>query len=82
MRSSPRLMKSKVQSREKFGWIQKLCSLQRKVAEAAEVATLVKVQRGIREMKREIIRETTIGKGWICGSTSITSGEGISPRTP
>ena len=64
-----------------MGSLQKLCSLQRKVAEAAEAAKWAKVQRGIREMIREIIRETTIGKRRICRSAFIASGQGISPST-
>jgi len=59
MRSSPSLSKWKLQSRERMGSLQKLCSLQRKVAEAAEaaeVAKSAKVQRGTREMIREILR--------------------------
>jgi len=48
------------------------------VAEAAEAAKSAKVQRGTREMIREIIRET---KRRISGSAFIASGEGIPPRT-
>jgi hypothetical protein len=65
-----------------MGSLQKLCSLQRKVAEVAEAAKSAEVQRGIREMIkemiREIIRET---KRRISGSAFIASGEGIPPRT-
>jgi hypothetical protein len=60
-----------------MGSLQKLCSLQRKVAEAVEAAKLGKVQGEI----REIIRETSIRKTRICGSAFIANGKGISPRT-
>ena len=79
MRSSPSSLKRKLQSRERLGLLQKLCSLQRKVAEAAEAAKSAKVQRRTREIIREIIRET---KRRISGSTFIASGEGTQPRTP
>jgi len=79
MRSSPSSSKRKLQSRERMGSLQKLCSLQRRVAEAAEAAKLAEVQRGIREMMREIIR--TIGTRRISGSAFIASGEGTPPRT-
>jgi hypothetical protein len=62
-----------------LGSSQKLYSFQRKVAKAVEAAKSAKVQKGIREMIREIMR--TIGKGMMCGSALIASGEGISPRT-
>jgi len=71
----------KLQSKEIMSSLHKLCSLQRKVAKAAEAATSAKVQRGIREIIREILRETTIGQRRICGSAFIARGEGISPRT-
>jgi hypothetical protein len=61
-----------------MGLLQKLCSLQRKEAEAAEAAKSAKVQRGTREIIREIIRET---KRRISGSACIASSEGIPPRT-
>jgi len=62
-----------------MGSLQKLCSLERKVAKVAEAAKAAEVQRGIREMIREIIR--TIGKRRISGSAFIAIGEGIPPRT-
>jgi hypothetical protein len=55
-----------------------LCSLQRKVAELAEAAKSAKVQGGIREIIKEIIRET---KRRISISAFIASGEGTPPRT-
>jgi hypothetical protein len=61
-----------------MGLLQKLNSTQRKVAEAAEAAKSAEVLRGIREMIREIIRET---KGRISGSDFCASGEGTPPRT-
>jgi hypothetical protein len=66
-----------------MGSLQKLCSLQRKVAEAAEAAKSAKVQRGIREMTREMIREILrmIGKRRISGSAFIAIGEGTPPKT-
>jgi len=65
-----------------MGSLQKLCSLQRRVAKVVMAVKPIKaaeVQRGIREMIREIMR--TIGKRRISGSAFIASGEGISPRT-
>jgi hypothetical protein len=62
-----------------MGSLQKLCTWQRKVAEAAEVAKSAEVQRGIRELIREIIR--TIGKRRISGSAFIARWEGIPPTT-
>jgi hypothetical protein len=55
--------------------------LQRKLAEAAEVPKSANIQRGIREIITEIMRETTIGKRRISGSSFVASGIGISPRT-
>jgi len=81
MRLSPRSSKKKLQSRKWKGSLQKVCSLQRKVAEAAEAAKAAEVQRGIREMTREIIRETTIGKRRISGSAFIAIGEGTPQKT-
>jgi len=87
MRSSPCSSKRKLQSRERKGSLQKLCSLQRRVAKVVVVVMAVKlkkaaeVQGGIREMTREIIRETTIAKRRISGSAFIASGEGTPPRT-
>jgi len=68
-----------VESRVGMGSLQKLCSLQRRVAKVLMVKPVkaAKVQRGI----REIIRETTIGNRRICGSAVIANSEGISPRT-
>jgi len=81
MRSSPSLSKRKLQSRERMGSLQKLCSLHRRVAKVVVMAVkpvkAAKVQGGT----REIIRETTIGKRRISGSAFIASGEGIPPRT-
>jgi len=81
IRSSPSSSKWKLQSREGIGSLQKLCSLQRRVAKVVLVVMAVKpvkvaeVQRGI----REIIR--TIGKKRISGNAFIASGQGIPPRT-
>ena len=81
MRLSPSSSKRKLQSRERMGSLQKLCSLQRRAAEVVVMAVkpveVAKVQGGI----REIIRETTIGKRWISGSAFIATGEGTPPRT-
>jgi len=82
MRSSPSLSKRKLQSRQRMGSLQKLCSLQRRVAKVVMALKPVKTaegQRGIREMIREIIR--MIRKRRISGSAFIASGEGIPPTT-
>jgi len=79
MRSSPSLLKRKLQSKERMGSLQKLCSLQRRVAKVVLMVVkpvkAAKVQSGI----REIIR--VIGKRRIRRSGFIASGDGISPRT-
>jgi len=78
-------LKRKLQSRERMGSLQKLCSLQRRVRKVVIVVMAVKpveaahVQTGIRQRIREIIR--TIGKRRISGSAFIASSEGIPPRT-
>jgi hypothetical protein len=68
-----------------MGSLQKHYSWQRRVAKVVVMAVkpvkAAEVQRGIREMTREIIRETTIGKRRISGSVFIASGEGTPPRT-
>jgi hypothetical protein len=46
---------------------------------AVKPVKAAEVQRGIREIIREIIR--TIGKRRISGSAFIATGEGIPPRT-
>jgi hypothetical protein len=84
MRSSPSSSKRKLQSSEGMGSLQKLCSLQRSMAKVVVVMAVkpvkaAEVQRGIREMIREIIG--TIGKRRISGSAFIASGEGTPPRT-
>ena len=45
------------------------------------MAKAAEVERGIREMTREIISETMIGKRRISGSAFIVGGEGTPPRT-
>jgi hypothetical protein len=80
-----KLVEMQAAIKERMGSLQKLCSLQRKVAKVVEMAVkLIKpaeVQRGIREMTREILRETTKGKRRIAGSAFIASGEGTPRRT-
>jgi hypothetical protein len=50
------------------------------VAEVAEAAKSAEVQRGITQMIREIIRETTLAKRRISGSAFIASCKGTPPR--
>jgi len=88
VRSSPSSSNRKLQSKERMGSLQKLCSLQRSVAEVVMMVMVVmavkpvkaaEAQRGIREMIREIVR--TRGKRRISRSAFIASGEGIPLRT-
>jgi len=67
-----------------MGWLQKLCSLQRRVAKVVMVVMVVMVAKPVKVAKvpggiREIIR--TIRKRRIHISSFIASGKGISPRT-
>jgi len=65
-----------------MGSLHNLCSLHRRVAKVVMAVNPVKaaeVQRGIREMIREILR--TIGMRKISGSAFIASSKGTPPRT-
>jgi len=74
MRSSASSSKRKLQSSERKGALQQLCSFHRKVAKTAEAAKWANVRWEI----REIIRDTTIEKGRICRSAFIACSEGMS----
>ena len=78
---SPSSSKRKLQSSERMGSLQKLRSLQNRVAKVVMVKPVkaAEVQRGIREIIREIIR--TFRNRRISGSAFIASGESTPPRT-
>jgi hypothetical protein len=64
-----------------MGSLQKLCILQKRVAQVVIMAVKPVKAAELHRGMREIMRKKTIGERMICGSAYIASGKGISPRT-